>query len=85
MRNWQKNDFLDDANKLSEKEQRLGALTSRNKSQLMLAATLSLSKRTISPQTKIRQRNGFVTSLTVPDCTEAKKETAFDNRCGYDK
>jgi hypothetical protein len=53
MRNWQKNDFNDD-NKPSEKEQRLGALTTRNKSQLMLAATLSLNKRTVSPQTRIR-------------------------------
>ena len=34
----------------------------------MLAGTMTLNQRQKSPQTKIRERNGFVTATMVPDC-----------------
>ena len=42
----------------------------------MLAATMSLKTRKMSPQSKIRERKGFVTASRVPDCFEDKANLA---------
>ena len=74
-----------DTDTLTSREQKLATLTSRSGKKLRLAGTMSLRNRSVSPQTRIRERNGFVTAQTVPDCLEEKKRVAFDNRCGWDK
>ena len=45
---------------------------------------MSLRSRKMSPQSKIRERNGFVTSKVVPDCFEAKKSKALDDMHAFD-
>jgi hypothetical protein len=39
---------------------------------------MSLKKRITSPQTKIRERKGFVTATMVPDCFADKNRKAID-------
>lgn len=38
---------------------------------------MALNKRQMSPQSKIRQRKGFVTATRVPDCFERKASLAL--------
>jgi len=40
---------------------------------------MTLQNRIMSPQSRIRQRKGFVTATRVPDCTEAKKTKAHSD------
>ena len=69
-------------NKGEERVNRL-LLLSQPKSQLQLAGKMSLQKREFSPESKLRQRNGFVSAATVPDCFEEKKRTAIDNKYSF--
>lgn len=46
------------------------------KAPLQLAATMSLMKRKKSPESKIRERKGFVTAARVPDVFEDKSKKA---------
>ena len=46
------------------------------RSNLQLAGTMALGARKLSPQSKIRQRNGFVTATRVPDVFEDKSRLA---------
>lgn len=50
----------------------------------MLAGTMMLNKRTVSPQTKIKERNGFLAGQRMPDTFQAKKEHAIDKLYGFD-
>ena len=43
---------------------------------LILAGTMSLNSRQKSPQTKIRERNGFVTATMVPNVFDDKARLA---------
>ena len=54
---------------------RFTAMQNKDKS-LQLAATMSLSKREMSPLSKLRQTRGLVTLKRVPDNFEVKNELA---------
>lgn len=56
---------------LSKRDQRLLNLSKREKTPLMLAATMALGNR-VQPQDKIKERSGFVTATVVPDCFKDK-------------
>lgn len=56
-----------------------------NKKSLQLAGTMSLKKRVISPQSKIRERKGFVTATMVPDVFADKNRKAIDEKNTKDK
>lgn len=49
----------------------------------MLAGTMLLQKREFSPESKIRQRVGFVNAPVVPDCFAEKNKTAIDNKFSF--
>ena len=54
---------------------RLTAMQNKDKT-LQLAATMSLSKRAMSPLSKLRQTRGLVTLKRVPDNFEVKNAEA---------
>ena len=61
----------------SERDKRLMSLTNKDKrNSLQLAATMALQNRKKSPQSKIRDRQGFVTATRVPDVFEDKQRLA---------
>ena len=62
----------------SLRETRLLNLSTKKKS-LMLAGTMTLNQRQKSPQTRIRERNGFVTATMVPDVSLDKQRLARKN------
>lgn len=45
---------------------------------IRLAGTMALNMRQMSPQSKLRQRKGFVTATMVPDNFALKNEKALD-------
>jgi hypothetical protein len=45
---------------------------------LRLAGTIALNMRQMSPQSKIRERKGFVTATRVPDNFDYKNDKAID-------
>ena len=65
-------DFFDTSNKNSRENRLLNLSKKDSSSSLRLAGTMSLRARQYSPQSKIRQRKGFVTATKVPDCFNAK-------------
>lgn len=68
------------------RESRLRNLSMRNsKAPLQLAATMALSKRTASPQSRIRERAGFVTATRVPDVFADKCKKGVDDMTVYSK
>ena len=44
---------------------------------------MSLNKREFSPESKLRQRHGFVSATVVPDCFAEKNKTAIDNKYSF--
>jgi len=63
----------------AQRETRLLNLANKERrDKLQLAGTLTLLKREKSPQTKIRERKGFVTAMTVPDVFADKVKIAED-------
>lgn len=68
--------------KNEERVTRLLAL-SKPRNSLSLAGTMSLQKREHSPESKMRQRHGFVSAAVVPDCFAEKNRTAVDNKYSY--
>ena len=77
--------FVSEKSTKSVRELRLSALNQKNTSSLKLAGTMALKAREKSPQTKIRERNGFVTATRVPDCFEDKLASAKALNNKYDK
>lgn len=71
---------------ISMRESKLMSLSQNrfNQRNLMLAGTMQLNKRTVSPQTKIKERNGFLAGQRMPDCFQAKKEHANEKLFGFD-
>jgi len=49
----------------------------------MLSGTMSLAKR-VHPETKMREKHGFVTAIHVPDCNDEKKKQIINNLHYYD-
>ena len=71
---------------LSAREERIMGLKGHGrKHSLQLAATIALKNRKMSPQSKIRQRKGFVTATRVPDVIEDKLGLAKSNWTVRDK
>lgn len=60
------------------------SLSTRDNS-LRLAGTVALNMRQMSPQSKIRQRKGFVTATMVPDNFDYKTAKAIDEMYKFDK
>jgi hypothetical protein len=54
---------------------RLSAMQNKDRT-LQLAATMSLSKRVMSPLSKLRQTRGLITLKKVPDNFEVKNAAA---------
>jgi hypothetical protein len=52
---------------------------------LQLAGTMSLKSRVKSPQSRIRERKGFVTATMVPDVFADKNRKAIDEKNTVDK
>jgi len=44
-----------------------------------------MSKRVASPESRIRERKGFVTAAVVPDCFKQKNIIAADNMHGFNQ
>ena len=52
-------------------------------SQILLAGAMLLAQRKMSPESKIRERNGFVAGQLLKDCGEMKMDRVKDNMVTY--
>ena len=75
--------YGNETSNISNREAKLISLSKRRKSEIILCATMALKNRVASPQTKIKERHGFVTAAKVPDCTDEKKRIAYDQMLGF--
>jgi hypothetical protein len=65
---------------------RLMSLTNKDRERkFQLAGTMALKNRAISPQSKIRERKGFVTATMVPDVFADKNRKVIDEKNRVDK
>lgn len=75
--------FGNETSTMSTREAKLLNLSNRRKSELILCTTMALKNRKASPQSKIKERHGFVTAAKVPDCMDEKKRIAYDQMLGF--